>query len=290
MNLFPGGFNNLSDEMLPAARAGRRPRDRADVPGRAQPAAGSRAPHAEPLLPAPTSPASSGSCGRPASKCGSARCPTRSRSARRSSCRTARRWCSSRWCARGDRLGVEGFDPCVVLLNNDLSAGIPAVLRGLDPGQILVPPLQAGWAVRRKSNHFAAYDEVARGVLEADRHRSLADQPVLRALRPGQLPRARGRGVRRQQRRLRHRADAGEVSRVRHHRHAVRGREGRRRHLRHGRDDGARLRRGARPEPQAAQQDGGREGRPGGHRGDHPGGRADARGRRRRVRPSRSST
>ena len=53
------------------------------------------------------------------------------------------------------------FNPCVVLLNNDLSAGIPAVLRGLDPGQILVPPLQAGWAVRRKSNHFAAYDQVA---------------------------------------------------------------------------------------------------------------------------------
>ena len=61
----------------------------------------------------------------------------------------------------GDRLGVEGFDPCIVLLNNDLSAGIPAILRGLDPGQILVPPLQAGWAVRRKSNHFAAYDQVA---------------------------------------------------------------------------------------------------------------------------------
>jgi glutamate--cysteine ligase len=61
----------------------------------------------------------------------------------------------------GGRLGVDGFDPCVVLLNNDLSAGIPAVLRGLDPDQILVPPLQAGWAVRRKSNHFAAYDQVA---------------------------------------------------------------------------------------------------------------------------------
>jgi glutamate--cysteine ligase len=26
---------------------------------------------------------------------------------------------------------------------------------------VLVPPLQAGWAVRRKSNHFAAYDQVA---------------------------------------------------------------------------------------------------------------------------------
>jgi glutamate--cysteine ligase len=62
---------------------------------------------------------------------------------------------------KGDRLGVADFDPCVVLLNNDLSAGIPPILRDLDPDQVLVPPLQAGWAVRRKSNHFAAYDQVA---------------------------------------------------------------------------------------------------------------------------------
>ena len=58
------------------------------------------------------------------------------------------------------RVGVAGFDPCMVLLNNDLSAGIPDILRDLD-GQVLVPPLHAGWAVRRKSHHFAAYDEVA---------------------------------------------------------------------------------------------------------------------------------
>jgi glutamate--cysteine ligase len=58
------------------------------------------------------------------------------------------------------RLGVAGFDPCVVLLNNDLSAGIPEILRGLEE-QVVVPPLQAGWAIRRKSNHFAAYDQVA---------------------------------------------------------------------------------------------------------------------------------
>ena len=32
---------------------------------------------------------------------------------------------------RNDRLGVEGFDPCAILLNNDLSAGIPAVLSGI---------------------------------------------------------------------------------------------------------------------------------------------------------------
>jgi glutamate--cysteine ligase len=60
----------------------------------------------------------------------------------------------------GDKVGVAGFTPCALLLNNDLSAGIPPILRGLDD-QILVPPLQAGWAVRRKSNHFAAYDVVA---------------------------------------------------------------------------------------------------------------------------------
>ena len=60
----------------------------------------------------------------------------------------------------GARLGVEGFDPCAILLNNDLSSGIPAILQGLDE-QFLLPPLHAGWAIRKKSAHFAAYDEVA---------------------------------------------------------------------------------------------------------------------------------
>jgi glutamate--cysteine ligase len=60
----------------------------------------------------------------------------------------------------GARLTLDGFDPCAVLLNNDLSAGIPPVLEGLD-GQVVLPPLHAGWAIRRKSQHFDAYDEVA---------------------------------------------------------------------------------------------------------------------------------
>ncbi|MBK5914003.1 glutamate--cysteine ligase [Rhodocyclus purpureus] len=60
----------------------------------------------------------------------------------------------------GDRLGLAGFDPCAILLNNDLSAGIPDILRGLD-SQFVLPPLHAGWALRRKTNHFAAYDDVA---------------------------------------------------------------------------------------------------------------------------------
>ena len=61
----------------------------------------------------------------------------------------------------GERLGLANFDPCVVLLNNDLSAGIPQILQGLDSSQTLLPPLHAGWFVRRKSNHFSCYDEVA---------------------------------------------------------------------------------------------------------------------------------
>ncbi len=60
---------------------------------------------------------------------------------------------------RGNRLAVNGFDPCVVLLNNDLSSGTPEILMNLE--QAVLPPLHAGWTVRRKSNHFAAYKQVA---------------------------------------------------------------------------------------------------------------------------------
>ncbi len=65
---------------------------------------------------------------------------------------------------KGSRLGVEGFEPCSILLNNDLSGGIPEVLKGLE--QNVIPPLHAGWAVRRKSKHFAAYTRVAREFAE----------------------------------------------------------------------------------------------------------------------------
>jgi glutamate--cysteine ligase len=59
------------------------------------------------------------------------------------------------------RLGLKDFDPCTILLNNDLSAGVPKVLEHLHE-QYLLPPLHAGWSVRRKSNHFHAYEEVAK--------------------------------------------------------------------------------------------------------------------------------
>ena len=59
------------------------------------------------------------------------------------------------------RLGLKDFDPCTILLNNDLSAGVPKVLQSLHE-QYLLPPLHAGWAVRRKSRHFQSYEEVAK--------------------------------------------------------------------------------------------------------------------------------
>jgi glutamate--cysteine ligase len=60
----------------------------------------------------------------------------------------------------GNRVGVEGLEPCALLLNNDLSTGIPEILQGIKD-QILLPPLHAGWFNRRKSSHFKAYNTVS---------------------------------------------------------------------------------------------------------------------------------
>jgi glutamate--cysteine ligase len=59
------------------------------------------------------------------------------------------------------RLGLKDFDPCTILLNNDLAQGIPRELHNLHE-QYLLPPLHAGWTVRRKSRHFQSYEEVAK--------------------------------------------------------------------------------------------------------------------------------
>ena len=59
------------------------------------------------------------------------------------------------------RLGLKNFDPCTILLNNDLSSGVPGILEDIHE-QYLLPPLHAGWSVRRKSNHFQSYEEVAK--------------------------------------------------------------------------------------------------------------------------------
>jgi glutamate--cysteine ligase len=59
----------------------------------------------------------------------------------------------------GNRVTVGDFDPCLVLLNNDLSGGRPPILEGID--QPVAPPLALGWSNRRKSDHFAHYQTVA---------------------------------------------------------------------------------------------------------------------------------
>ena len=61
----------------------------------------------------------------------------------------------------GRRLGLKNFDPCTVVLNNGLSAGVPALLENIHE-QTLLPPLHAGWGVRRKSTHMSAYDDVVK--------------------------------------------------------------------------------------------------------------------------------
>lgn len=58
-----------------------------------------------------------------------------------------------------DKVGLPGFDPCVVILNNDLSAGVPEIFEGID--QKILPPVNLGWFTRLKSRHFAQYKTVA---------------------------------------------------------------------------------------------------------------------------------
>ena len=60
---------------------------------------------------------------------------------------------------KGNRVHLGDFDPCAVIVNNDMSAGVPAILENLE--QTVVPHLVAGWSNRRKSQHFHAYDRVA---------------------------------------------------------------------------------------------------------------------------------
>ncbi len=60
----------------------------------------------------------------------------------------------------GDRVSVADFSPDLILLNNDLSAGGPQILRGLR--QPVTPALELGWATRLKSEHFTHYQRIVR--------------------------------------------------------------------------------------------------------------------------------
>lgn len=64
----------------------------------------------------------------------------------------------------GSKVVVEGFSPCTILLNNDLSTGLPEILK--DITQPILPPPELGWTHRLKSAHFRHYANVAREFAE----------------------------------------------------------------------------------------------------------------------------
>lgn len=56
------------------------------------------------------------------------------------------------------QISCDNFSPCLILLNNDLSEGIPELLT--DITQTIEPPPQLGWSFRSKTDHFTYYNEV----------------------------------------------------------------------------------------------------------------------------------
>ncbi len=57
---------------------------------------------------------------------------------------------------RGDTLSLEnGFTPDLIVLNNDMTSGVPPILTHVR--QPMIPSTGMGWYRRRKSVHFAAY-------------------------------------------------------------------------------------------------------------------------------------
>lgn len=57
------------------------------------------------------------------------------------------------------RVKISGYDPDVVLINNDFSENCPNALR--DIVQPVVPPVEIGWHTRRKDIHFEFYNRLA---------------------------------------------------------------------------------------------------------------------------------
>lgn len=61
---------------------------------------------------------------------------------------------------QGDKVGVMDYFPCCIILNNDLSDGVPEILQNLK--QKMMPAKDLGWSTRLKSMHFKFYGEVAK--------------------------------------------------------------------------------------------------------------------------------
>ena len=260
-NLFPGGFNNLNPDFHAAVRAG------GDDGGREV------CPDARGVLLVPENHtrnqfylqnvatlADDPAAGRDAR---AHRHLLRRDHARRPSRAPRRRQlaAASRSSAAATASASTDFDPCMVLLNNDLSAGTPDILDGHRAADRCRRCTPAG-TVRRKSHHFEAYRDVARSSRSCSTSTRGSSIPYFEDCGEDRFPGPQGRGV---PRRRTSRSCSSDIrakyARIRHRRGAVRDRQGRRRHLRHGHHDGAGPVRSAGPEPQAAQQDGGREGR-----------------------------
>jgi len=58
-----------------------------------------------------------------------------------------------------DRVGVSNYFPCCIILNNDLSSGIPPIFQNVR--QQFLPDMQLGWSTRLKSTHFHSYQTVS---------------------------------------------------------------------------------------------------------------------------------
>jgi len=158
-DLFPGGWSHLTPEMLPLAVQAAMAAIEKNLPRSQKPAAGARE-HPQQLLPEQFGAAAAhllsgrleragGSLDKHVTEPTPIALPNGDSVTLEPLIRTKH------------RLVLKDFDPCTILLNNDLSAGVPGILEDLHE-QFLLPPLHASWSVRRKSRHFAAYEEIAK--------------------------------------------------------------------------------------------------------------------------------
>ncbi len=66
---------------------------------------------------------------------------------------------------QGNRLGLEHYSPDLIVLNNDLSSGVPDILKNLE--QPIIPSSTLGWTTRSKTQHFFHYQHIAQNFAQA---------------------------------------------------------------------------------------------------------------------------
>jgi glutamate--cysteine ligase len=151
--------------------------------------------------------------------------------------------------ANGRRLGLKDFDPCTILLNNDLSAGIPPMLENCTSKAAAAAARRLGAApqeqplrrLRRGGEEVRQADRVDPWMLNP-LFAKVSDIDFQERTGEDALADSVSRCCRRSQ----------EVQGIRHQGTALRGRQGRCRHLRHGHHDRQGCQRDQGPEPQAA--------------------------------------